>query len=99
MPLSSSLFLAKDETIERIAPAKKGVYALYDRFAILIYYGSAINIQAAIFDHKYGKHKCTGSAYYFGYEESSDPSSREKELIEEYQRLNKKLPLCNEPVY
>jgi hypothetical protein len=96
MPIRSQLFLVRDETIYKVAPEKKGVYAFYDPFAVLIYYGSTDNLQAAIFDHKNKKNNCTGNAYYFSFEENADPSSREKELLEEYQRLNKKLPLCNE---
>lgn len=101
MPIKSSLFLTEDSTINKIAPEKKGVYALYDHFSVLIYFGSTENIQNAILDHKYGKMKrtCTWNAHYFSFEECADPFSREKELLEEYKRANKKLPLCNEVTY
>jgi hypothetical protein len=101
MPIKSSVFLTNDDTIEKVAPPRKGVYALYDQFAGLIYYGSTENIQASIFDHKYGKtnRTCTWNASYFSFEECKDPFSREKELLEEYKKLNKKLPLCNEVTY
>lgn len=99
MPIKSTVFLINDATIKRIAPSRKGVYAFYDQFAVLIYYGSTDNIQAAIFDHQNKKNTCTENAYYFSFEENENPSSREKELLEEYQRLNKKLPLCNEVTY
>lgn len=98
MPIKSSLFLTEDSTLKRIAPPRKGVYALYDQFAVLIYYGSTENIQAAISDHKNGKSKNIFDAYYFSFEECQDPMIREKELLEEYKRLNKKLPLHNEMI-
>lgn len=96
MPIKSSLFLTAEDTIHKIAPKKKGVYALYDSFAGLIYYGSSDNLQSALLEKK--KNDCTEKAYYFGFEECADPIIREKELLDEYKSMNKKHPHCNEVI-
>jgi predicted GIY-YIG superfamily endonuclease len=93
----SRRFVTLEETILRVAPETRGVYALYNEYGILIYYGSADNLRAAIADHKKGKMSvCTWSAWYFSYETCENAVAREKQLLSEYKNKHARLPHCNE---
>lgn len=82
------------------APNDAGVYALYDNNDV-IYYGRAtggeVTIRSRLTDHKSGREgNCTQSATHYSHEVTSSPISREKELLEQFFRLNGRLPRCND---
>ena len=84
------------------APDQAGVYALYDG-DILIYYGRAqggtVTIRSRLQDHFAGRDgKCTQNATAYRREATTAPVAREKALLEEYQRANRRLPRCNERI-
>ena len=85
-----------------LAPEQAGVYGLYDGNEP-IYYGRAqggtVTIRSRLEDHNSGREgSCTQSATGFTWESIPFPVSREKELLEEYERLHGRLPRCNERV-
>lgn len=99
MAITSTRYVTTDENIKKYAPKSKGVYALYSKESVLIYYGMSDNdIQGRLLRHNNGDEgSCTKSAWYFNFEETSYPITRERELLEGYKKANSnKLPRCNE---
>ncbi len=85
-----------------LVPEQAGVYGLYDGDET-IYYGRAqggtVAIRSRLEDHNSGREgSCTQSATGFNWESISSPASREKELLEEHERLHGRLPKCNDRV-
>lgn len=81
-------------------PNSAGVYVLYDN-AEVIYYGRAkggeVTIRSRLSDHRSGREgKCTQSATHYSREITSSPVSREKELLQQFLLLNRRLPRCND---
>ena len=85
------------------APEKQGVYALYDGQE-LIYIGRAsgegVTIRSRLQAHHRGDDgRCTQQAIHYRREVTTDPISREQELLEEYKRAHDgRLPHCSERV-
>ncbi len=82
------------------APNQAGVYGLADGQEI-IYYGRAkggdVTIRSRLSDHKKGKDgPCTQNATHYWREKTSQPVSRERELLAAYRAQHGKLPRCNE---
>ncbi len=85
-----------------LVPEQAGVYGLYDG-GETIYYGRAqggtVDIRSRLEDHQSGREgSCTQNATDFNWESISSPVSREKELLEEHERLHGRLPQCNDRV-
>ena len=99
MPIAGQIIAFTDYNIS-IAPDRMGVYALYQD-GELSYYGMAesTTIRDRLRTHKGGAEgPCTKAATHFNTELTSAPISREKELLEEFQRQYGRLPKCNERV-
>ena len=101
MPISGEKYPFTEKNIDR-APVEAGVYALYDGDTI-IYYGRAagetVTIRSRLQDHFAGRDGyCTQQATYYRREATTSSVNREKELLEEYERINGKLPKCNERI-
>ncbi|SRR5258705_5504670 len=98
MPINTVRSIITEGNIKIYAPDAKGVYALYTKEMVLIYYGmSNSNIREKLLSHYKGSEgKCTQHAWYFNFEITSHPDAREKELLEEYKHTHSRLPLCNE---
>ena len=95
MPISTQAYWFTEDGI-RNAPQAQGVYALY-RNKDVIYYGSSENIQRRLRQHLQGHDgPCTQSAEYFNAEVTAYPLRREKELLDEYEAVHGRLPLCND---
>ena len=103
MPISGDLYNFSDENIY-LAPTDKGVYALYKKSGDVyytIYIGKAEQedgISGRLIWHKQGNYECTKYAVAYRREVHDNPSSREKELLKEYQREYGELPGCNERI-
>lgn len=97
MPMDSFRFTFNRPTIDTVAPDKPGVYSLYLN-GNLIYIGSSeVSIRDRLRSHHAGNEgSCTQGASEFNYDLSRAPVARERELLEEYQAANGRLPRCNE---
>lgn len=100
MPISGDLYTFSDENIAR-SPTDKGVYSLQEGNET-IYIGKADGengIRERLQAHKRGDDgECTQQATAYRREVCSNPSSRETELLEEYNVINGRLPRCNERI-
>jgi len=100
MPVSGDLYTFNDWNINR-SPTGKGVYSLH-KGDETIYIGKGDGedgIRARLQAHKRGDEgPCTESATAYRREVCSNPSSRETELLEEYIRINGRLPRCNKRI-
>ena len=98
MPINTVRHITTEGNINIYAPDAKGVYALYTKELVLIYYGMSDNsIREKLMSHYIGEDgKCTREAWYFNFELSANPAKRETELLAEYKRHHSTLPLCNE---
>ena len=81
------------------APAKGGIYTLYDGAGV-IYHGHAagegVTIQSRLSDHIAGRHSvCTRGAWTFSWEACPDPATRDAALLAEFEQRHKALPRCN----
>jgi predicted GIY-YIG superfamily endonuclease len=96
MPLTRR-YVTLEETIKRVVPEVRGVYALFNEYGVLIYYGSSDDLRTTILEHKKGKISvCTWPAWYFSFEVCTDAVTREKELLNDYKNKYARLPHCNE---
>ena len=97
MPISSAKYDFSASNIER-TPDRQGVYGLYQG-GDTIYFGRGTSIRDRLRSHHRGTEgRCTQSASLFNWEETGRPISREKDLLEEYQRQHGRLPRCNDRV-
>jgi len=98
MGIDSSLHSFTNKEINK-APLSDGVYGLFQGTTI-IYYGRGEGpkgIRGRLEAHKAGyEGSCTMNADYFNYEICSNPSNRERELLQEYKNTQGKLPRCND---
>lgn len=99
MSIQGDLFDFTDDNLDK-APDSGGVYALY-RGSTLIYIGRSkgetTTIRSRLKDHKAGREgPCTQSADGYRREPCTNPVTRERELLQEYQNAYSKLPRCNE---
>src|SRR5258708_3495219 len=100
MPIKGKRYEFNATNINR-SPAKAGVYALYSKSGELIYVGRSkggtTTIRSRLQCHLSGDEEtCTQGASFYRREAMTSPVSREKELLEEYERILRKLPRCNE---
>jgi hypothetical protein len=97
MPIASPRY-AFNATMVSGAPPDPGVFALWEREE-LIYYGRALGqgttIQSRLREHLQGGDGCTSRATHYGWEISSNPRSREGELLREFETSHGRLPRCN----
>ena len=81
------------------SPTGHGVYALYEENAI-IYIGKGDGekgIRARLQAHKSGlEGSCTENATHYRRVVCPDPTTSERELLQEYKNANGKLPRCND---
>ena len=101
MPIDSTKRIFTRNNVDEYAPDAIGVYGLYDLSEHPIYYGRGATdtstIKNRLLDHVRGDEgECTQSAFYFNWEETSYPYTREKELLEKYKNEHGELPKCNE---
>ena len=101
MPIAGDKYQFTETTIDN-SPNEAGVYALYDG-NVIIYYGRAtggtVTIRSRLQDHLAGRDGyCTQQATAYKRQTTSRSVSREKELLEEYEEINQKLPRCNERI-
>lgn len=86
----------------RNAPESAGVYALYKNGQVTYYgraQGGSVTIRSRLASHKAGyEGPCTQSSVEFNYEVTSYPVTRERELLEEHQRIYGRLPACNDRI-
>lgn len=96
MPIASPRY-AFNATMVSGAPPDPGVFALWEREE-LIYYGRALGqgstIQSRLREHLEGG-GCTSRATHYGWEISSNPRSRDAELLREFETSHGRLPRCN----
>jgi hypothetical protein len=97
MPIASPRY-AFNATMVSGAPPDPGVFALWEREE-LIYYGRALGegttIQSRLREHLERGDRCTSRATHYGWEISSNPRSREVELLREFETSHGRLPRCN----
>lgn len=77
-------------------PDKLGVYELGDEGKNTVYYGSGM-IKTRLLDHL-NKKECPMARHYRfeSFNNEAECKAREKELLEEYKRKHRKLPMYNE---
>ena len=97
MPIASPRY-AFNATMVAGAPPDPGVFALWEKDE-LIYYGRAqgqgATIQSRLREHLEARDGCTTAATHYGWEITSNPRSREAELLAEYRSSHGRLPRCN----
>jgi excinuclease UvrABC nuclease subunit len=78
------------------SPEQPGVYELLDN-GVTTYFGSAtVSIRNRLQSHKAGNDgPCTQHSTHYRREVCSNPRERERQLLQEYYRLNGRLPRCN----
>lgn len=101
MPIEGDKYEFTEKNVNK-SPDKHGVYALFDDNE-LIYYGRAagdgVTIRSRLKDHYAGREgQCTKGATHYKRETTERPKSREKELLEEYEKKHGDLPRCNERI-
>ena len=97
MPIASPRYALITSMVSG-APADPGVYCLWENEE-LIYYGHARGgsetIQSCLKQHLAGNNTCTARATHYGWEIAASPPAREADLVQEFERQNKRLPRCN----
>jgi hypothetical protein len=100
MPVAGDLYSFTQENVDR-APTSDGVYSLHEGSeTTYIGKGDGENgIRARLQAHKRGDEgRCTQQATDYRREVCRYPTSRERELLQEYQQAHGKLPRCNERI-
>jgi hypothetical protein len=96
MVLTGDIIRLTEDTI-RLAPARKGVYALY-RGNELIYIGKAEQeggLKAKLLVHLLSNNACTRNATSYRFEACDNPQEREEMLLQAYKTSYYRLPRCN----
>ena len=99
MPITGSLHAFTEANVDK-APTEHGVYQLYEN-DVTTYIGRAagegVTIRSRLQSHYRGDEgPCTEAATTYKREVTSQPPSREQELLEEYEEEHGGLPRCNE---
>jgi excinuclease UvrABC nuclease subunit len=95
MPITGDQYHFSQENVDK-SPDQPGVYALYQNNA-LIYIGRAqTSIRGRLQSHRAGREgPCTQAADGYKREVCSNPVTRERELLAEFQYTYGRLPRCN----
>ena len=100
MAISGNIYPFTREYVNK-SPTTWGVYALYDG-SETIYIGKATGvtgIREQLRAHKQGEAcSCTKNASHYRHESCSNPSGRERQLLQEYKFTNGVLPRCNDVI-
>lgn len=97
MPIKNEIYNWTEENVNMV-PARAGVYQLLNVNKKLIYIGQSSNLEERFQNYMstdFEGKTCKQRTRYYQREPTSNPVAREKELIEEYKRLNGGLPPCN----
>src|SRR6266702_8831392 len=95
MPIDAPYHRFDDATIDAEAPDAPGVYQLEMQVEIIYYGSSTTSIRDRLRSHKSGAEgSCTQQAGWFRFEKTSTPVTRERQLLQEYERLHGTLPKC-----
>jgi hypothetical protein len=102
MPINDDKFKEFTKANVDKSPENAGVYALFDGNEC-IYYGRAqggsVTIRSRLQSHQRGDEgPCTKKATHYKREVTSYPISREKELLEAYEKSFGRLPRCNKKI-
>ena len=99
MAITSSVYPFSDYTINYVAPANPGVYALYDGNQLIYYGASDKSIRDRLRSHKGGyMGPCTQYATHVNWEVTRWPFAREQELLREFKQAYGRLPRCNDRI-
>jgi hypothetical protein len=97
MPIASPRY-AFNATMVAGAPPDPGVFALWEHDELICYgraLGQGATIQSCLREHLAGGERCTSRATHYGWEITSNPRARERELLREFERSHGRLPRCN----
>ncbi|MCG3123013.1 MAG: hypothetical protein GIKADHBN_01421 [Phycisphaerales bacterium] len=98
MPITGNSYNFTKQNVD-LSPDSPGVYALIQNGTIIYYGRATISIRSRLQSHYRGTEgPCTQAATEYMREECTNPVTREVELLAEYQRINGRLPRCNERV-
>jgi predicted GIY-YIG superfamily endonuclease len=83
--------------IDAYAPDASGVYTLFNE-SKETYIGMSTNsVKQRLLSHNNGSDgSCTKAAWFFDFERTATPITRERELLNLFKRKNGRLPKCNE---
>ncbi len=83
----------------RFVKAKPGVYVLYDKNKDVIYIGESENLQnqfAKYVDTNFENDTCKQKTHTYQREFVENQKERKKQLLEDFQNNNGKIPVCND---
>ncbi len=83
----------------RFVKAKPGVYVLYDKNKEVIYIGESENLQnqfAKYVDTNFENDTCKQKTHTYQREFVENQKERKKQLLEDFQNNNGKIPVCND---
>ena len=100
MPISGKSYPWTENNAKNI-PGKPGVYALFNKERILIYYGSSHSLRERFSNYwntDFEGDKCKQATRSYKRELTESYKKREEELLKEYEDKHGKLPGCNERI-
>lgn len=97
MPIRKDWIEYKAENVAQVAETD-GVVELGDGEKKIVFIGGSTNMRQLLQEHLDGEGRFE-KAMFFRYEEAFMYTVRESELIQQFMRLNKKLPEYNEEIF
>ncbi len=97
MPIKKDWIERNEKNIAEV-PEVDGAYELGDEKSEIIYIHGAPNLRQDISQHLNSDNECLAKARFFRYENVFQYTLRESELLQQYMRLNKKMPPGNEEI-
>ena len=97
MPIRKDWIEYNTDNVNQVVE-KDGVVELGDAEKNIVFIGSGTNLRKLLQDHMDGAERFE-KAKYFRFEENFMYTLRESELIQQYTRLNQKLPEYNEELF
>lgn len=82
----------------RFVKSKPGVYVLYDKKLEPIFIGESDNLQKEFekyVDTDFEGNECKQKTHTYQRTFVDNPKERQKQLLEDYQKMHEKLPTCN----